>query len=64
MDWKFLKHILRIFLGVLLIAGSIWLFVLSFSGSFEITLAFLAFLLLSGGVCALLFGLHALKADD
>lgn len=64
MDWNFLKKILQLFLGILLLAGSLWLMILSFSGGFEITLAFLAFLLLCGGVCTVLFGIHALSAED
>ena len=60
MDWSFLKKILRIFLGALLIAGGIGLIVLSFSPSFEITLAFLGFLLLCGGACTALYGIHSI----
>lgn len=62
MDWKFLKQILRIFLGVLLLGGGLCLLILSFSGGFEITLAFLSFVILCVGVCATLFGIHALKS--
>lgn len=64
MDWTFLKQILRVFLGILLLVGGIWLLILSFSDGFEITLTFLAFLVLCIGVCALLFGIHALKTKD
>ena len=64
MDWKFLKQLLRIFLGVLFLVGGIWLMILSFSGGFEITLAFLAFILLCVGLCAVLFGIHGLKNED
>lgn len=63
MDWNFLKKLLRIFLGVLLLAGGIWLMILSFSHGFEITLTFLAFLVLSAGICTTLFGIHSLKED-
>ncbi|MBR6825094.1 MAG: hypothetical protein IKM59_00965 [Oscillospiraceae bacterium] len=62
MDWKFLKKIFRIFLGVLLLVGGLWLMIRSFSGGFEITLAFLGFLVLSGGLCCVLFGLNALSS--
>ena len=60
MDWNYLKKILQIFLGVLLLAGGIGLMIFSFSAGFEITLAFLAFLILCGGVCTTIFGIHAL----
>ena len=64
MDWNYLKKILQIFLGALLVLGGLWLLILSFSGGFEITLAFLAFFLLCGGVCATLFGVHALQEEE
>ncbi len=64
MDWNFLKKILRIFLGILLLAGGIWLMILSFSGGFEITLTFLAFLILCIGVCSVIYGLHALSKGN
>ncbi len=61
MDWNYLKKLLRIFLGILLLAGGIWLMILSFTGGFEITLAFLAFLILCGGVCTTIYGVHSLR---
>ncbi len=61
MDWNYLKKILGLFLGILLLAGGIALVVLSFSGGFEITLTFLAFLVFCGGVCATIFSIHALR---
>ena len=61
MDWNFLKKLLRLFLGVLLLMGSIVLTIFSFSGGFEITLAFLSFLLLSTGVYTTLLGFHSLR---
>ena len=60
MDWNYLKKILQIFLGVLLLAGGNGLMIFSFSAGFEITLTFLAFLILCGGVCTTIFGIHAL----
>ena len=64
MDWNFLKKILRIFLGILLLVGGIVLMIFSFVNSFEITLAFLGFLVLCGGVCATISGIHSLGSSD
>lgn len=64
MDWNFLKKLLRLCLGLLVAVGGIVLVVLSFSGGFEITLAFLAFLLLCFGVYTTLLGIHSLRAND
>ncbi len=64
MDWNFLKKILRIFLGALLLLGGIGLMIFSFVKGFEITLTFLAFLILCGGVCAVMFGILSLRSSD
>ena len=64
MDWTYLKKILRIFLGVLLLAAGIWMIVLNFSMGFEISFAFFAFLILLGGFTTVFYGIHALSKPD
>lgn len=63
MDWNFLKKLLRIFLGIFLLAGGLGLMIYSFCAGFEITLTFLGFLLLCSGVCTTLFGIHSLRTE-
>ena len=64
MDWNYLKKILKLFLGVLLVIVGLGCMILSIAGNFEITLTFLAFVVLAMGIWFALSGYHTLTGED